>query len=102
MIVQFKIAMNEIEHCPDLSYYNYVVWKFTNTQRTGFTHFVEIYNDVDNYPMYHFGKPETQKDGSVGFTVYMTGEGPGIDNKDIGWGGRFVTVDAFWYKDLTV
>jgi hypothetical protein len=100
MEVKFKILMNEIEPCSELSYYNHVVWKFKYKQETGFTHFVEVYNDVSYSPIYDFGVIEEQSDGDIGFTACLSGEGEGIDKEDIGWGGRYVMVHIFWNKDL--
>lgn len=96
MQVQFKIAMNEIEYCPELSYYNNIVWKFKYQQKTGLTHFIEKYDDVSVNPDYKFGYYKKDE-----FIVCESGEGNPIDKDDVGFGGRYVVVDIFFHNNLT-
>lgn len=54
MEILLRIQANEIEAVPELTVYNSIMWKFV-TPQLGLTHFKELYDDVNDYPIYHFG-----------------------------------------------
>jgi len=65
-----RIATVDIEPCPELSDYNYSVYRFKQSNKYDVTHIVEIHDDVSEYPVYHLGVYEQDK-----FVHKMSGEG---------------------------
>lgn len=92
MNVTFKIEANEITHCPELSHYNYIVWKFTRETFAGL-YLIEKYDDVSNDAEYEFCDLYVNSSKNHGKQVNMTGVGDGINQRFIGVGGKFFEID---------
>lgn len=89
MDIVFKIEMNEIEKDLLLTHYNNIVWKLLKTNPFGFTHVIEKYDDVNDDPTYFF----CIIDKSDKLNRMETGYGDPIIEDDLGFGGRFVSID---------
>ena len=95
MRVYFEVEANEIEKVPELTYYNNIMWKFTKHNKLGITHFVEKYDDVNDYPFYELG---TLVDGT--FECLATGEGDPIPKDKIGFGGVFTQILMYYPEHI--
>lgn len=86
--MNFKICIeaNEIEQVDELSSYNNIVWKLARPT-LGLTHFKEVYDDVSEYPVYHFGIIENNR-----FKSILQGDGDPIPLDKIGVGGVWVEI----------
>lgn len=90
MKVKLEIEMNEIEEVISMCVYNNIMWRFTKPNKLRLTHFREIYDDVNDWPMYHFGIIENDK-----FMCLATGEGDQINDEKLGFGGCFVSINIY-------
>jgi hypothetical protein len=92
MNVTLKIEANELTHCPDLSHYNYIIWKFTRPTFAG-SYLIEKYDDVSDDPEYEFCDLYVNSSKNHGKQVNMIGVGEGINQRFIGVGGIFFEID---------
>ena len=95
MRVYLEVEASEIEKVPDLTYYNNIMWKFTKHNKLGITHFVEKYDDVNDYPFYELG---TLVDGT--FECLATGEGDPIPVDKLGFGGVSTMIMVHYPENL--
>jgi len=95
MRVYFEVEANEIEKVPELTYYNNIMWKFTKPNKLGITHFVEHYDDVNDWPSYNLGVLVAGE-----FKCLGTGEGKPIPEDKIGFGGVFTQIMVYYPENF--
>ena len=91
MNVYFEIFMNEISLNNEKTFYNNLFWDM-KPNKYGITGILEKYDDVDEHTaLYTFYKGETQ---------LCIGEGCGIQEDKIGYGGVSVMVHLFYVESF--
>jgi hypothetical protein len=85
-----RIATTEIIHCPELSSYNFSVYKFRVANSYGFTHFTELYDDVNETPEYDLGTFTGTR-----FNGMMLGIGDPVPKDKFSCGGVFFDVELY-------
>ena len=85
-----RIATVEIVQCPELSNYNYLVYKFRGVNSQGVSHLVEVYDDVHEYPEYQLGKYVDNR-----FVGVLYGCGDPVPEGKFNCGGVFFDVELY-------
>jgi len=85
-----RIATVDIEPCPELSVYNYSVYRFKQSNKYDVTHIVEIHDDIIDFPIYRLGVYENYR-----FVHKMSGEGESIPENKFTTGGVWFDVELF-------
>jgi hypothetical protein len=85
-----RIATTEIIPCPELSHYNFLVYKFRTANSYGVTHLVEIYDDLNGDPDFDLGSYRDHK-----FNGKMRGIGDPIPQDKFSCGGVYFNVELY-------